>query len=237
MSYLTFADSNIVSGVNTIHISFPISGRWYCDIVCDSKTMMSGNATLSVPNDPNNNLIGFSLHGTIIPDYANNFLDQFKCAFIAGNNTIQNIIKPAHYNSVPASKVISGIIAQTGEELDNSIDPSLLNTIIPSWTVISTNGYQALESIINFIDPSLSRRFLSNGKFWFGYETWTPLDPKYYYNEIHFIPNQNKYYINILSPYIVPGINIPGIGNVNYVETFATATNVQTIIYPNSGGN
>jgi hypothetical protein len=236
MNYLTLQDSSIKADVESVFIYMPLTTLWTCNIIVNSQTPLSGQATLSISGDSSENLLDFSLVGTIVPNRADVYLAQFSCSFVAGNYGIQKLVKPRSYNNAQLSNIINAIMNDCGETLDSSVSQSLLSKIIPSWTIISNKGSIVLRQVLEYIDPTLSWRFLPNGKLWFGYETWDQIPNNYYFNQFHQEPDNNIFRCNILSPYIVPGVNVPTIGNVNYVETHVTKDTIESTIFPDSDG-
>ncbi len=233
MSYFNIIDSNNNSyDINFAQIQMPINGSWVADILVNTEDVLTGKVTLQVSNEENN-LFPFTLIGTVVDNRSGTYLAQFTSRIVAGNAGLGTIIKPRNYTNTQMSSIVNAILKDCGETLDNSVSQTLLNKIIPSWTIIANKGAIALKSLLFFIDPKLSGRFLNNGNYWFGYETWDTISEDYFINQSWQEPHEDIWHLSIVAPYIVPGMNIKDIGNVNYVEHNIKEDIFTSTIYPN----
>ena len=92
-------------------------------------------------------------------------------------------------------------------------------------------GSDALRNLVNLINntngTSYSWRFLNDGSIWIGNENWdeVPTSFEYYIQDNRVY--ENMIVTDLLSPYIIPGMNIPDIGKVNYIEYYISEKGVK----------
>jgi hypothetical protein len=100
--------------------------------------------------------------------------------------------------------------------LSNTIAPSFLGLNLTAWSVFGGNSVRRnLRALLDITGPDLSLRMLSDGTMWIGTETWPTSSATF--DVMNRDPTDGSYFLGVESPFIEPGMDLPGVGHVGQV--------------------
>ena len=229
-SLLTINDVNVLQGT----ISAPLRGVWTADLVIDQVDLSGFDAGTSVSIKAED---GYELKGTVAPDRAGDFLETVHVRVLGGKGGMGKNASAKGYTQPGAfvRDVLNGLATDTGETLSSTIDQSLLTTDLAAWCTVAVPANRMLTSLLDIVAPNADWRILADGTLWCGDETWPSSSPTY--DLLNHDPALATYDLGVVSPSIMPGIAIDGIGKVARVEHTISAEHIKTHIWTDMPGN
>lgn len=211
MSLVTANDVPVIGGT----ITMPNIGIWFADLEIDQTDGTGfdpGTAVTLAAVD------GVDLAGVVMPDRGGSFVQAVHVRVQGGKGGMSKPATPRGYVQPGATfgDVLNGLMADAGETVSSTIDATLLSQNLTAWGVISTSVSQAVKALIDTVAPGAHWRFLPDGTFWVGIESWTEATPTFDLLESH--PTDASFVLGASSPAIIPGYYIDTIGNVARVE-------------------
>lgn len=205
----------------------PLVGAWTADLHLDGTSGFDGGTSVTIQSEN-----GYSISGTVDPDRAGVFLDASHVRIIGGAAGMEKIAQPRGYVQPHAfvSDVLNGILGDAGETLSDKTDAGLLATNVLAWSVLGT--YSAkwnLRALLNILAPSMSWRVLADGTIWIGNESWPTVTATF--DTIDQDPKEGVYLLGIESPFVEPGTNLDGVGNVNQCVDVIESGKLRTRVY------
>ncbi len=224
MSLLTINDVNVLSGT----IEAPLRGVWTADLVIDQPDGSGFSAGTAVTIKAQD---GVELVGTVAPDRSGDFLDAVHVRVLGGGGGMGANIAAKAYSTPGAfvRDVLDGIAQDAGETLSSDILPALLTANLEAWNTFAIPASQNLVALLNIVAPAADWRILADGKLWCGDETWPTSSPSF--EVINHDPAQATYDLGVVSPSIMPGVDVDGVGKVARVEHSVTADRIRTRVW------
>ena len=217
MALVSIASSTATASVIRGDIMRPLIGVWTADLVIDQVDGAGFSAGTQVTITSEN---GYSLKGVVDPNRQGDFLDAVHVRVLGGAGGIVSKLATARSYIQPGAfvrDVLNGLCTDTGEQLSNTIDPGFLATNLQAWSVVGGNSCgRALKALIDIVAPTYNWRILADGTLWIGAETWSQASATY--DVLNQDPADGSFHIGAESPFIVPGTNLPDIGNVSRVH-------------------
>lgn len=224
MSLLTANSVPVIGG----SILMPLNGAWTADIVIDQPDGSGFDAGTSVTLFAQD---GFQLVGTVVTDRTGSFLDAVHVRLVGGAGGMLKTVTPRGY-AQPAAfarDVLSDLASGASEKLSDQIDASLLSTNLVAWAVAQGTTTQALATFLAFVAPAANWRFLADGSLWLGVETWPSSSIEF--DLLESDPKEGTAELGIVSPSIMPGVFLSGVGNVNRVEHTLSEDGVRSHVW------
>jgi hypothetical protein len=196
----------------------PLVGVWTADLVIDQSDLSGFEAGTRVTVVADN---GYTLKGTVDANRTGVFLDAVHVRLVGGAGGLDKASSPRSYIQPGAfvRDVLNGLCSDAGETLSATTDATFLTQNLMAWSVIGGNSVKRnLRALMDIVAPTLSLRILSDGTLWVGSESWP--QSSVVYEVMTQDPKDGSYQIGMDSPFIEPGMNLPGVGNVaNVMDT------------------
>ena len=150
-----------------LQLFLPRVGVWHADVTVDGQAELTGKQTLTLDGV---NLVGTVRRGGISSDVG-------AYRVVGGGGGFLKLATPKGYNGVPASIVVQDLLTGAGEQLSSTVEPSLLNTLLPSWVTVRRTTAAALADLLVALGDDVTWRMLPDGTVWFGRESWPVQSP------------------------------------------------------------
>jgi hypothetical protein len=125
---------------------------------------------------------------------------------------------------------LTASFGDAGETLSTTTDAGLLAKNITAWSVLGTQPANwNLRALLNIVAPSMSWRVLGRRHVWIGDESWPSASGTF--DAMQFDPKEGSYLLGVEAPFVVPGTNLDGIGNINLCVDTVTASRLRTRVY------
>jgi hypothetical protein len=204
-----------INGVAVIRgeIHMELVGVWIADLVIDQPDGTGFDAGTSVTIQTQT----VSLVGTVAPNRTGDYLDAVHVRVLGGGAgmakaaTTRAFVQPGAF----ARDVVNALCSNGGETLSSTADATFLGTNLAAWMIKAGTVAQNLLTLLQFKAPTFNWRILSDGTLWMGTETWPSASGTF--DVLDQSPTENSYELGVESPWIVPGQNLSGVGNVHSV--------------------
>lgn len=215
-----------INGVAVIRgtISMELVGVWIADLEIDQPDGTGFDAGTSVTIQTAN----VSLVGTVVPDRTGDFLDAVHVRVLGGAGgmmqpaTPRNFIQPGAY----ARDVVNSLCSDGGEKLSATADATFIASNLAAWSISAGTVTQGLRALLDIKAPTFNWRILTDGTLWMGTESWPTSGGTF--DIITQDPKENSYDLGVDSPWIVPGVSVDGVGNVNRVEHIIARSKIRS---------
>ncbi len=230
MSLITINDVNVFEGV----IDAPLRGVWTADLVIDQPDLSGFDAGTSVSIKSED---GYELKGTVEPGRTGDNLQAVHVRVLGGKGGMGKTVTPRGYNQPGAfvRDVLNGIAQDAGETLSADIAQSLLTTDLSAWNTVAVPANRMLVALLDIVAPNADWRILADGTLWCGDETWPSSNPTY--DLLNHSPAQATYELGVVSPSIMPGVTIDGLGKIARAQHVIDADHMRTSIWTDIDGN
>lgn len=210
-------------------ITKSLNGNWTTlRLIINATDITNFQAGSSVSIVDSNN---FTLNGTIKSSGV--FTDTVYLDIDGGKGGLNKTPKPQQFSNAFVRDVINSLINSSGEVLSGTIDQTLLNRLIGTWTIFAGSVSIALTNFLNFIDPLLNWRILDDGTLWFGYDNFNTINNTDAVFEFYNAAKKTTK-LGVTTLEIVPGINLQlptqSIGNIVLVEYHITANSIKCLV-------
>jgi hypothetical protein len=211
LSLVTANDVGVISGT----VIRPLVGVWVADLIIDQPdgSGFAAGTRVTIKADG-----GYTLKGVVDPDRTGSFLDSVHVRVVGGAGGLGKDASPRSYVQPSAfvRDVLNGLCSDAGETLSDTTSASFLSQNLTAWSVIGGNSVrQNMRALLDIVAPEMSLRILSDGTLWVGEETWPQSSATY--DVMNQDPTDGSYLIGMDSPFVEPGTNLPGVGNVGRV--------------------
>ena len=210
-------------------ITRPLVGVWIADLVLDQPDGIGFSPGTKVTIASENN---YSLAGVVDPNRTGDFLDAVHVRIVGGagglskSATNRAFVQPSAF----VRDVINGLIRDSGESLSATADAGFLATNLAAWSVMGGKTVSwNLRALLKIIAPAFSWRILGDGTLWIGAESWPSASGTF--DALTQNPKDGSYELGVEAPFVVPGTNISGVGNVNRCVDVISARRMRTHVY------
>lgn len=142
----------------------PRQGAWHFDMRVDDPTLLSGQITISLSEGLR------TLLGT--PIRSGEFVDTAQLRVLAGAGAFGMSAVPKFYNGASIGLILRDLLGGVGEKLSPTADAGTLATALGSWTTAALPVGAVVAMLFASAAPASGWRFLDDGTFWCGPETW-----------------------------------------------------------------
>ncbi len=224
MSLISINGVNVFAGVITV----PLRGVWQADLVIDQPDLSGFDAGASVTIKSED---GYELKGTVEPGRTGDNLEAVHVRVLGGKGGMGKTITAKAYNQPGAfvRDVLNGIAQDAGETLSTDIAQSLLTTDLSAWNTMAMPANRALVTLLDIVAPNADWRILADGTLWCGDETWPSSTQAY--DVLNFDPTKATYELGVVSPSIMPGTTVDGLGKIARSEHVLDADHMRTTVW------
>lgn len=214
-------------GVFTGSIMMPMVGVWSADLTIDQTSGTGFAPGTRVTIDAT----GFQLQGTVDQYRAGDFLDTIHVRVLGGAGGMAKKAQPRSYVQPSAfiRDVINGLANDAGEKLASTIDQAFMTTNLVAWSVMNDPIGRALGFLLEMQAPTFSWRMLADGSLWIGPETWPQSSAEFVVLNVD--PTQGTAVLGVDAPAIMPGVTLPGLGQVARVEHIIDPSSVRSHVW------
>jgi hypothetical protein len=209
-------------------ITRPLVGVWWADLKLDQTGDTTGftpGTKVTISTDS-----GYSIVGVVDPNRGGSFLDSVHVRILGGAGGMSKLAITRTFGVGSfARDVISGLTSDAGETLSSTTDAGMLATSLNGWAVLGRTVGWNLRALLRIVAPAMSWRILSDGTLWIGNETWPSSSGTF--DAIDQDPADGSYVLGVEAPFVAPGTNISGLGNVNRCIDVITAGRLRTHVY------
>lgn len=210
MALARCANADVLRG----RIHFPYRGAWFAPLVLDTATLPSGQVQIVVNG-------GFTLTGTI-EQPSGVQLDAAHVRVVGGGGGLGTIVSPAAYENALLRDPLNAVLQQSGEKLSGTVDASITSLLLSKWTHVAQRAADAIDRLAYAAGHALGKvvvwRVLGDGTVWIGADTWTSQAMPSGSDVIDYFPEEGRYELGVEAPWLMPGVNVTGIGNVAAVD-------------------
>lgn len=155
-------------------ICTPRIGAWHVDARVDDPDVIAGAVTLSISEGAR------TLAGTTIR--SGQFVGTDQIRILAGAGGFGTSATPKHYNGASLGIILGDLLRGVGEALSATADAGTLAIELESWTTAALPVGAVVAMLFAAAAPTAGWRFLDDGTFWCGPETWPDagIDPTTY---------------------------------------------------------
>ena len=183
-------------------IPMPRIGMWTAELRVDADADITGQVTVQIGD-------GLQLKGTVVRGGA--FALSGSLFVVGGAGGMSKIATPRHYNDASVSTILGHLLGDAGERLSDTIDASVLNRNLASWTTAALPTGALIARLVATLG-GLAWRVLPDGSFWLGEETWPDsglVDPGDYTITAE-DPSEGSAIVASLAPLLLPGTTLDG---------------------------
>ena len=229
MALVTIASSTTTAGVIEGSVMSPLYGVWTADLRIDQTgaSLFPAGTSVTITS-----LNGYSRTGVIDPTRTGSRNDAVHVRVIGGAGGMFKASKARSFVQPGAfvRDVVNGLLSDSGETIDSTASQAFLTQNLTAWSVLGGNSVaRNLKALIKIAAPAYNWRILANGRMWIGQETWPTVQATY--DIIDFDPTDASFFVGSESPFIVPGQNIPRVGNVSRVLDMIEGDHLRTQCY------
>jgi hypothetical protein len=174
---------------------------------------------------------GMTLTGTI-KQPSGVFLDAARVRIVGGAGGLDVVIAPAAYENAQLGDPLRAVLSAAGETLSTSVLSTITSVFLSKWTLTATPAARALDELCYAASAQLGQivvwRVLSDGTVWLGAETWPAQKMPAGADVLESAPAEGRFVIGASTPFLVPGVNLDGVGNVAGVDHWVTHSQVRS---------
>ncbi len=211
MSYIT---ANGVT-VSEARIVSSLTGAWHVDLFAQSGDAITGAVTVDLAGT-------LSLKGTVIA--GGPYVESLYLRVVAGKGGWSSPCSPKFYQGAALGTILADLLAQGGEALSTTSDASARAVVLGAFASTSGTVGANVRALMAYAPAGTSWRFLADGTFWIGPETWPAFGEDYQVTNED--PTNRLADVGFDVPTLLAGQSIAissGVAHVNHVETSISA--------------
>jgi len=159
MSYLT-VNSRAISQAR---VTFPLTGAWHADLFVAGAETISGACTIDLGG-------ALTLTGTAI--VSGNYTQAAHVRVLAGKGAWQSPCSPRFWQGATLGTILGSTLSALGETLSSTADATAKGVSLPAFAVTAASLGANVRALMAYAPAGTSWRFLPDGTFWIGPETW-----------------------------------------------------------------
>jgi hypothetical protein len=193
--------------------TFPLTGAWHVDAFVLSDADLTGAVAIDLGGD-------LTLRGTVIVE--GTYAEALHLRILAGAGGWSTPCTPKFYQGATLGMILSELLAQGGETLSATSDARARGTLVRQLATTSGTVGANVLALMAYAPAGTSWRFLPDGSFWIGPETWPAFSADYVI--VGEEPRERRMDIGSLSPALISGQSlIDQAGNVVHVNRVESA--------------
>jgi hypothetical protein len=112
------------------------------------------------------------------------------------------------------------------------VSSTVTGVLLSKWTLTARTVARALDELCFAASSALGQpvlwRVLGDGTVWLGFETWPAQQMPVGADVLEQYPAEGRYVIGATTPFLLPGVNLDGVGNVVGADHWVTHEQVRT---------
>lgn len=158
---MSYATANGVE-ISAARGTSPLTGAWHYDLLLPDDSDLQGAVTLDIGG-------ALTLQGTVIS--GGTYIGTDSVRVLAGNGGWGAACTPKFYQGCTFATIAADLLRQGGEVLTPITDATIANALIPAFASTSGTVGANVRAFMAYA-PTAAWRFLPNGQFWIGLDTW-----------------------------------------------------------------
>lgn len=215
----------ICAGADVLRLRAHLPQRraWWAWVDLDTATTPSGQVTIMAAG-------GMSLTGTVKKP-SDVFLDSARIRVVGGAGGLDKIMTPSAFENAQLLDPLNAILGAAGEALSSTVSESVTAVLLSKWSVTATSTARSIDALCSAASAQLGQdigwRILGDGTVWLGAETWPAQTMPSGADVLEQYPSEGRYVIGSTTPFLLPGVNLDGVGNVLGVNHWVTHDRVR----------
>ncbi len=202
--------------VGQARLCLPLTGAWHADLYVQGSDALTGACTVDLGG-------ALDLVGTVITGGV--YVETAHVRVLAGRGGWIAPLTPKFYQGATLGAILADLLRMGGETLASSSNASARSVVLSTFSATSATLGANVRSLMAYAPAGTSWRFLADGTFWVGPETWPEFDEDYQVTGEQ--PRERRAEVGFQVPTLLPGESIVLSGgstvNVNHVETEISA--------------
>ena len=216
MSYIT---AN-AAPVSEARLCLPGTGAWHVDLLSPSADAITGACDIDLGG-------ALTLKGTVLTGGV--YVESLHLRVVAGKGGWSTPCTAKYYAGASIGTILRDVLGMGGESLSAASDASVL-AVVPAAFPTTTGTVGAnVRALMNYAPAGTSWRFLPDGSFWVGPETWPAFGEDYQVMSEE--PRERRVDVGFDVPTLLPGqtvvANAGDVLKVNHVETYVSTKVMQ----------
>lgn len=210
-------------GVSEARLVFPLTGAWHTDLLVTDANAITGAVAVDLGGD-------LTLQGTVLVGGV--YTQAAYIRVLAGKGGWQAQCTPKYYQGVTLGMILAELLAQGGDVLSSKIDATARNTLITTLGTSSATVGVNVRNLLAYAPAGTSYRFLPDGTFWIGPETWGAFTKDYQVTSEE--PIEQRLELGSQSPTLIAGQSVvaeSGTVHVNRVETAISTSGFRSQVW------
>ncbi len=202
--------------VGQARLVFPLTGAWHADLYLSTAPGLTGAVSLDVAGD-------LTLTGTVLTGSA--YVEALYLRVIAGKGGWVKACAAKFYQNATLGMILAEALRQGGDSLSTTTPASVRNIVLSAFSVTTATVGANVRALMSYAPAGTSYRFLPDGTFWAGPETWPVFAKGYQVTSEE--PREQRLQIGFESPTLIAGQTVQaesGTVRVNRVETAIAPT-------------
>lgn len=226
---MSYADVNGFSLIEAQFV-FPLWGRWHLDAVIDSPAPLQGACSVNLDNV-------LTLSGWV--QYGGPYLDSLRVRIVAGKGGFERPCVPKFYQGASVKAILTDLLTIGGESLSPTSNAAALGIVPKQWATFAGTVGANVKQILTQIPATanVSARFLSDGSFFVGPETWQPYGLDYVAMDES--PIERRMELGLESPTVIAGQTVQSINGtvrkINRVESQVSGSGIRATAWWQDG--
>jgi hypothetical protein len=214
------------SGVDVLRmrVHMPQRRAWWAWVDVDSSTAPSGKVQIDAAG-------GLALTGTV-KQPSGTFLNSAWIRVVGGAGGLDRTVRARAYENAQLIDPLRVILADGGETLSSKVSATITSVLFSKWTITASTVARSIDALAYAASSSLQQpviwRVLADGTIWIGVETWPPLGMPAGADVLEQAPDEGRYVIGATTPFLTPGVNLDGVGNIVGADHWVSAMQVRT---------
>jgi hypothetical protein len=214
------------SGIDVLRmrVHMPQRRAWWAWLDVDTADVPSGKVQINAAG-------GLALTGTV-KQPSGMFLNSAWIRVVGGGGGLDRTVTARAFENAQLGDPLRVILADGGESLSSKIAASITSVFLSKWTVTATSVARSIDALAYAASSSLQQhviwRVLADGTVWIGVETWPPLVMPTGADVLEQAPDEGRYVIGATTPFLTPGVNLDGVGNIVGADHWVSAMQVRT---------
>lgn len=156
--------------VSEARLVYPLTGAWHADLFIASPNDLTGAVTINIADT-------LTLHGTVID--GGTYVEALHVRVLAGAGGWNQPCSPKYYQGATLGFILSDILSGAGEQLSATSDAGARNVLLVAFATTSGTVGANVRALMAYAAQWTGYRFLADGSFWIGPETWPAFTEDY----------------------------------------------------------
>lgn len=205
-------------------ISLVLRGAWRASLLLEGETVPSGSVTTAAQD-------GLEIVGTVIPELSN--IDRrgaVHASIIGGGGKLKAEVSGS-FRSAQLRDPLNAAIKVSGDQLSSNMSQAVLSKSLSYWTQGKHSIAAEYQALARAAGDGCNWRYEADGKLWIGEETWPAAQLPADATIIDSDPSLGMWTIAVVTPTLLPGVNLEGVGKIDAVDHWIGPDGVRSVAW------